>query len=384
MTRNASPHAGDADRPNRILIVDDEQAVRDILCEALAAFGYETRSAADAKTALDQARAMRFDLVLSDIDMPEISGVELLRELKRDAEDLDVVMVTGVIDADTAVRTIRDGASDYVTKPFNLEEVRLVVERTLEKRRLIVENRAYQADLEAKVDERTRALRHKTDEVARLYDELENSYETTLRSLVTALDFRDNETQGHSLRVVEYTMTVAKRLGIREPELTWIRRGALLHDVGKIGIPDAILRKPGKLTDDEWDVMKKHPEMGYEMLREIQFLERALDIVLCHQERYDGSGYPAGLAGEQIPLGARIFAVVDTFDAMTSDRPYRAALSIDDARVEVQKFAGRQFDPAVADAFLAIPAATWRAIREQVHREVRALSREGRERRAAT
>jgi HD-GYP domain-containing protein (c-di-GMP phosphodiesterase class II) len=162
-------------------------------------------------------------------------------------------------------------------------------------------------------------------------------------------------------------------MGLAESELTWIRRGAILHDVGKIGISDGILRKPGKLNDSEWEEMRRHPEMGYRMLEPIRFLRPALDIVLCHQERYDGSGYPRGLEGDSIPLGARIFAVVDTFDAMTSDRPYRAALSIDAAREEIRVWSGRQFDPRVVEAFLGIEEDSWREIRQRAHERVIAL-----------
>ncbi|HKQ63133.1 MAG TPA: HD domain-containing phosphohydrolase [Candidatus Polarisedimenticolaceae bacterium] len=357
----------------RILVVDDELSVREILAEGLEAAGYETLSAASAADALDLLQRDSVDLVLTDIEMPGQTGLDLLRRVKREHADLDVIMVTGVVDADTAIHAIRQGASDYVTKPFNLEEVQIVVERTLEKRRLILENRAYQERLEELVAVRTQELLEKKQEVERLYRELESSYESTLQALVTALDFRDNETQGHSFRVVEYAMLVAERMGVQASELTWIRRGAILHDVGKIGVADAVLRKPGKLDPDEWEQMKKHPEMGYRMLQHIRFLEPALDIVLCHQERYDGSGYPRGLAGEQIPLGARIFSVVDTFDAMTSDRPYRAALSIQTARDEIRAWSGRQFDPRVAEAFLGIEEQAWNEIRERVHREVTAL-----------
>ena len=364
----------DPTRRNRVLIVDDEQAVREILSDGLASFGYLTETAPDGAAALAFLSTEPVHVVLSDIDMPEMSGIELLKLIKAEHPDLDVVMVTGVVDAETAVNAIRDGASDYVTKPFNLDEVCIVVERTLEKRRLVLENRAYQAHLEDKVALRTRELVEKNREVARLYHELRSSYEATLQALVTALDFRDNETQGHSLRVVEYAMTVADRLGVTEPERTWIRRGSLLHDVGKIGISDSILGKRGPLDPDEWIEMKRHPEMGYEMLREIRFLEPALDVVLCHQERWDGSGYPRGLQGDAIPLGARIFAVVDTFDAMTSDRPYRAALSIEIAREEISRFSGRQFDPKVARAFLGIPAETWKSIRAEVHEQVKSMS----------
>jgi len=355
---------------SRILIVDDELSVRELLTEGLETFGYRTRMAAGADAAYRMIQEEQPHLVLSDIDMPGKTGLELLDQVKKLNPDIEVVMVTGVIDADIAINSIRQGATDYVTKPFNLEEVRIVVDRTLEKRRLVLENRAYQQELEIKVEERTRELLEKKQEVERLYGELQESYESTLHALVTALDFRDNETHGHSWRVVEYAMLVACKLGLEEPELTWVRRGAILHDVGKIGVSDAILRKPGKLDAEEWEEMKNHPEMGYRMLQHIKFLEPALGIVLSHQERWDGGGYPRGLEGEEIPLGARIFAVVDTFDAMTSDRPYRPALSIEKAVEEVRTFAGTQFDPTVADAFLSIPIDTWNEIRERVHEQV--------------
>lgn len=357
----------------RILVVDDELSVREILAEGLEAFGFETEMAADADEAMAILEKERFHLLLTDVDMPGRTGIDLMGDAKKLFPDLDVIMVTGVVDAKTAIRAIREGAADYLTKPFNLEEVQIVVDRTFEKRRLIAENRSYQEHLEDLVELRTAEVVEKHGEIERLYSELQDSYESSLQALVTALDFRDNETQGHSYRVVQYAVMVAKVMGIGEPDLTWIRRGAILHDVGKIGIPDAILKKPGKLDPEEWEVMKRHPEMGYRMLEHIRFLEPALDIVLSHQERFDGSGYPRGLKGEEIPQGARVFAVVDTFDAMTSDRPYRKALSIDDACNEIKEWSGRQFDPAVAEAFLSLPVDSWREVRERVHREVTAL-----------
>jgi len=359
---------------SRLLVVDDELAIREVLADGLSVFGYNVRVASDAAGAFQAVREGDIALVLSDIDMPGESGIELLKRIKNYDRDVDVIMVTGVVDVDTAIRAIRVGASDYVTKPFNLEEVRIVVERTLRSRRLVLENRAYQQRLEERVEERTRELVEKKNEVERLYRDLKDSYESTLQALVAALDLRDNETLGHSTRVVEYAILVGTHLGVGEPELTWIRRGAILHDLGKIGVPDAILRKPGKLNELEWLEMRKHPEMGYRMLQHIRFLEPALDIVLCHQERWDGSGYPRGLTGEKIPLGARIFAVVDTFDAMTSDRPYRPALSIERARQEVGDFSGRQFDPRVAEAFLVIEPRHWQEIRDRVHQEAVAIA----------
>jgi len=356
-----------------ILIVDDDQAIRELLVEGLESFGHQALTASGAAEALELVRGRPIRLVLSDIDMPGVDGMQLLRMLKAHDADLDVVMVTGAIDAGTAVRAIRQGAADYVTKPFNLEEVQIVVERTLDKRRLILENRAHQERLEELVTLRTQEVLDKKREVERLYGELERSYEATLQALVTALDFRDNETQGHSYRVTEYTTVVARRMGLPDADVAWIRRGAILHDVGKIGVSDAVLRKPGKLDAREWEEMRRHPEMGYQMLRHIPFLQPALAIVLSHQERFDGTGYPQGLRGESIPLGARIFAVVDTFDAMTSDRPYRAALSAQAARDEIRRCAGTQFDPRVAQAFLDIAEATWEEIRQRVHHDVSGL-----------
>jgi putative two-component system response regulator len=348
--------------PAGILVVDDEPAIRDLLTEGLKESGYDCSAAANGFEALECLDRKRFSLVLSDIDMPTMDGVKLLQAVKEGHPDIEVVMITGVVDVEVALRAMRMGANDYLTKPFNLEEVRLTIEKALEKRRLVLENREYQKNLESKVAERTVELVLKRREIEELYEKLQVSYETTLEALAAALDTRDTETQGHSVRVSEYTVVIARRMGVADPELTEIRRGALLHDVGKIGIPDAVLRKPGKLTAQEWAEMKKHPEIGYRILSGINFLEKSLPIVIAHQERFDGSGYPRGLKGDEIPLGARIFAVVDTLDAMTSDRPYRSALDYETAREEIVRNSGIQFDPKVVEAFLSIPPEEWKAM----------------------
>ena len=357
-------------KPTRLLVVDDDLAVREVMAEGLQMAGYSVTAAGNAAEALQQIEKSAFDLVLTDIEMPGGSGTELLRVVRDRYPELDVIMITAVVDIDVALRAIRNGASDYLTKPFNLEQVKITVERTLEKRRLIIENREYQHHLEAKVEERTRELTVKNQEVSTLFAELQDTYQDTLEALVQALDLRDTETQGHSLRVVEFTAEIALALGIVEPELTEIRRGALLHDIGKIGIPDAILRKPAKLTPEEWEVMRTHPELGYQMLAGIRFLSKPRDIVICHQERFDGTGYPRGLRGEQIPLGARIFSVADTFDAMTSTRPYRTGLPYEVSRKEILDWSGRQFDPRVVEAFLRITPDRWIEIRQDVSRRI--------------
>ncbi|PYQ13743.1 MAG: two-component system response regulator [Acidobacteria bacterium] len=348
--------------PAGILVVDDEAAIRDLLSEGLRDMGYDCAVASNGFEALDHLKRRQFSLVLSDIDMPTMDGVKLLQTVREAYPDVEVVMITGVVDVEVALRAMRMGANDYLTKPFNLEEVRLTVENALEKRRLVKENREYQRNLEAKVEERTVELVLKRREIEDLYERLQVSYETTLEALAAALDTRDTETQGHSVRVSDYTVVIARRMGVEDPELTEIRRGALLHDVGKIGISDAVLRKPGKLSPEEWIEMRKHPEIGYRILSGIKFLEKSLPIVIAHQERYDGSGYPRGLKGEEIPLGARIFAVVDTLDAMTSDRPYRRALSYETARQEIIRNSGIQFDPSVVEVFLSIPPDDWKAV----------------------
>ena len=362
--------------PNDILVVDDDPAIRALMVEVLREHGHLPSEAMSAAAALQRLRAAPVDLVVSDINMPGMDGVDLLREIKSLRPDTEVIMLTALSDLETAMRTMRLGAIDYLTKPFNIEQVRLTVARALEHRRLLLENRAYRAGLESRVAERTAALERKTGEAEDLFRRLNESYQTTLEALATALDTRDAETLGHSVRVASYAVAVAQRMGVTGAGLTDIYRGALLHDVGKIGIPDAILRKPGKLTAAEWHEMRKHPEIGARMLEGIRFLQGAVSIVLCHQERWDGKGYPQRLQGTAIPLGARIFAVVDTLDAMTSDRPYRRALPYETARAEIIQFSGTQFDPGVVERFLEIPESEWEAIRARVLREVSARTTE--------
>ncbi len=343
----------------KILIVDDDPAVRAILMRYLEdeyPGCVDTHSPFDA---LNKIKHERFSLVISDVVMPGMSGTELLKFIKKHDPETAVIMVTGVMDINTAVDSLRMGAFDFVTKPFDLPSIRHAVRRALERRRLLVENRNYQEELERKVRERTEELNGALKEV-------EESYKDTLEALVTSLDAREHETQAHSQRVREYTLTLAREIGLKEDDLIQVGRGALLHDVGKIGVPDSILLKPGKLSADEWVEMKKHPAMGFEILRSIRFLEPAAEIVLAHQERWDGKGYPNGIRKDEIPLGARIFAVADTLDAMTSDRPYRKALSYQIALAEIRRCSGSQFDPDIVETFLGMPPDLWVSIHEHV------------------
>jgi len=344
----------------RILIVDDEDSVRDLLLRYLNGSDAECVTSSNATDAMTQLERQDFSLVISDILMPGISGIDLLRQAKQYQPELGFIMVTGLMDIHTAVDSLHMGAFDFITKPFAPARVRRSVEKALEQRRLTIKNRFYRESLEEEIRKRTFELNETLKEV-------EESYNITLEAMATALDAREHETQSHSQRVKKYTLTLAQHMGLRHEDLVQMERGALMHDVGKIGISDSILLKPGKLNDDEWREMKKHPQIGYNILQNIEFLAPAAEIVLCHQERWDGMGYPNQLDGEDIPLGARIFAVADTMDAMTSDRPYRKALTFQDVQNEVRRCSGYQFDPGVVEAFLDVPMETWKDIRDSMN-----------------
>jgi putative nucleotidyltransferase with HDIG domain len=351
----------------KILIADDEADIRELLGDYLDGEGYECLLASDAFEALDKFKSTsEIDLVMSDIRMPGKTGLELLGEIKDLDGDVMVIMISAVKDIESAIAAMSKGAYDYVAKPFKLTEVGLIAKKAIEKRRLVLENKKYQKRLEKMVEERTTELRN-------AYIRLDDTYKFTLRALVTALDTRDEETQGHSLRVVNYTLKLADLMGITDKEeLKVMEYGSLLHDIGKIGIPDAILRKPAKLTPEEWVIMKTHPTVGYHILHKIKFLEEASQIVLHHHERVNGSGYPSGMKGEDIPLGARIFAAVDTMDAMTSDRPYRKALSFEAVSEELKKYRGIQFDKDVIDAFHTVPLKFWEDLRVEMDEKFQA------------
>lgn len=339
----------------KILVVDDEEAIREVISTLLDAQGFRCTTCVNGKVGLETFRKDSYDLVLSDIVMPEMDGLKLLAELRMADPDVPAIMVTAMHDISIALEAIRAGAYDYILKPFEKDQLYLSVRRALEHRRLVLENRTYQSDLEQLVAERTRQL-------SIALQDLEQSYDYTLEALGGALDAKDAETEGHCQRVTAFTITIAKAMGVDNSLLRQIARGAFLHDIGKMGVPDQILRKPGPLTAQEREIMRRHCDIGYAVLERIPFLKEAAEIVLAHQEFYDGSGYPRGLKGEQIPLGARIFAVADTLDAMISDRPYRKALPISAARDEIRRFSGTQFDPQVVKVFLAQPEELWREL----------------------
>ncbi|HWG17713.1 MAG TPA: HD domain-containing phosphohydrolase [Acidobacteriaceae bacterium] len=356
---HAQPRAPEVE-PERILVVDDEPTVLRIVTAMLTVSGYDAYSAADASQAL---RHLQDDpgcsMVLADVMMAGGDGLHLLDCINADYPGMPVIMLTGLDDIRTATSAFRRGAVDYLLKPFDRAQLLAAVDRALDHRQLQRRNLEYRQNLEAIVSARTSRLR------AALQD-LERSYDITLEALGNALDLRDTETEGHSRRVTAYTVALARAIGIESGQLNIIARGAFLHDIGKIAIPDRILLKPGKLTPGEREIMREHCLRGYEMVRKIPFLREAAEIVYAHQETFNGSGYPRGLRGEEIPLGARVFAIADTLDAITSDRPYRKGRSFAEASLEIARCSGDQFDPKIVDLFLRIPESLWIDLRSRV------------------
>ena len=320
----------------RVLVVDDDPAIRRVLLRVLAA-GYDLREATSGEEAEAMFAAEGADLILSDLQMPGIGGLELLQRCKARDDTVAFILLTGAGSMENAIHALRLQADDYLLKPFNLEEVTLAVERALRHRALVRENRFYQQHLEDRVAEQAR--------------ELEDLFVDALLSLANAVEARDDYTGNHVGRVARRAVATGREMGITGDELRHLWVGALLHDIGKIAVPDDILRKPARLTDDEYEVMKRHPEIGAAIMSRSAFLQPALPAVLHHQERWDGTGYPAGLRGEEISLQGRIIAVVDTFDAIVSSRPYRAGRSPEVALAEIERCSGSQFDPAVVEAF---------------------------------
>ena len=355
------------ERKPRVLVVDDEPQVRAMIGSTLDRHGFDVELASSGRRALELLDSSNFDLVLTDIVMQDVNGIALLERIHSQQPDLPVVMVTAVHDIGVAIDSMRRGAYDYLLKPFEREHLMSTVRRALDHRQVLQESQNYQQSLEQMVRARTEMLRH-------AMEDLEHSYDVTLEALGDALDLKDSETEGHSKRVTAYTIALARAMGVPPAEIKVIARGAFLHDIGKMAIPDDILRKPGFLNDEEQDLMREHCARGYHMLRKIPFLSEAAEIVYSHQEHFDGSGYPNGLRGHAIPIGARIFAVADALDAITSDRPYRKAHSFDAAREEILRCSGTQFDPAVVEVFLKIPNELWQELRSEISGQNRRYS----------
>jgi putative nucleotidyltransferase with HDIG domain len=364
------PMSGDSPSPEqadsaaaRVLIVDDDAVVREAIGVVLSDEGYRCEMASGAEAALEMARKSAPHLVISDMKMPGRDGLWLLDRLRRERPDTAVVMLTAYGDTEAAVECLRRGATDYLLKPPRSTDLLRAIERALSRRRDERARERYRSSLQ-------RSVRETAVDLRRALAEVETAYNSTLYALVAALDAREHETGDHSLRVGRFTLALADRLGVPQADRHDLFRGALLHDIGKIGVPDAILLKPGPLDETEWDEMRKHPQIGFNILRSIGFLKVPAEIVLSHQERYDGTGYPRAQRGNEIHIGARIFAVADALDAMVNDRPYRRSIGYERALAEIARQSGTQFDPAVVAALMAIGQA---GVETLAHLETRPL-----------
>lgn len=329
-----------APETRRCLIVDDEPYLRKVLLHVMAGDGFACDEASNGAEALELLAKHPVDLVLSDLRMPVMSGMELLREVRARHPDTAMVMITAVADVEVAVSCLAIGASDYVVKPYQLEDVRARVSQALEKRQLVLENRAYRENLEDLVKAQARRI--------------EELFLGGIQSLAEALEVKDRYTRGHSIRVSQYSVIIAEGIGLGGEMLRQIELGGHVHDIGKIGVREAVLNKPGRLTADEYQHIMTHPVLGWRILQPLfRDAPHALAVVRSHHERFDGRGIPDGLRADAIPLEARVAAAADALDAMTSNRPYRtAAMTLEAAIGEIRDKRGQQFDPVVVDSLV--------------------------------
>jgi putative two-component system response regulator len=318
-----------------ILIVDDEHSGRETLQSVLEGEGYDLIMAENGPQAIEKAKSYLPDVILLDVMMPGMTGFEVCERIRNDPQvaEIPIIILTALDDRESLLTGLKAGADDFISKPFDRFELRA---------RLIGITRL----------NRYHKLVQEREKLQEAHSKLLEAYGATIEGWSHAMDLRDRETEGHSRRVTELTLQLAKAFGMSDEQLTHIRHGALLHDMGKLGVPDSILHKPDKLTPEEWDIMRKHPQFAYDMLYPIEYLRMALDIPFCHHEKWDGTGYPRGLKNNEIPLAARIFAVVDVWDALISDRYYRPAWKNEDALAYIRQQSGTHFDPQIVDLFL--------------------------------
>ncbi|RJP20050.1 MAG: response regulator [Deltaproteobacteria bacterium] len=324
-----------------VLVVDDEEFLRSIVRERLELAGYTVDEACNGKDALGKLAGddHRYEVLITDIRMPEMDGITLLREWGKRCPSTAGIVMSANAELDTAVSALKMGACDYITKPFNFDVLLITIENALRKKDLERQLQDYRTNLERKVQDQT--------------DVINSMYARSIDAMIKALEAKDFYTRGHSQRVTIYSVATAKEMGQSESEVEHLRRASVLHDLGKIGVREAVLNKPGKLTDEEFAEIIRHPETAVRILEPIPFFQPLLPSILHHHERWDGRGYPGRLSGERIPLASRIMAVADTFDAMTSTRAYRKALPVTDANTEIRRCSGTQFDPDIVPYFLA-------------------------------
>ncbi|MGI5822392.1 MAG: HD domain-containing phosphohydrolase [Dethiobacteria bacterium] len=330
----------------KIMVVDDELGPREAL-KMILRDDYEVSTASCGAEALAHLDAEEFDLVILDIRMPDINGIDLLALVKSKVPETEVVMITAYASVETATNALRRGALDYLIKPFDSSAVKEVVKKGLVRRTRQAALLKKQSELQVV----NASLRTKIDNARQ---NIQNHYLETVRSLVAAIDAKDSYTKGHQERVAFFTGILGEKIGLPEEEKKVLWQAAILHDIGKIGVPEQILRKTGRLTEQEFKIIKQHPVIGAEIISPVGFLQKERPIILYHHEKFDGTGYPEGLRGKQIPYGARIIAVADALDAMLSNRPYAPAKTPVQVREELRRCAGTQFDPQVAEIALEV------------------------------
>lgn len=345
------------DSEKSLLIIDQDSAKCSLLTNYFSA-KYCCDGTDSIEAALEKIKKREYSVILTAFSLPSVNGTDLIPVLQKQSPRSVFIFISEHEAVGNTVRAFRAGAFEVIQKPFNLKKIETAVEKAFAKYEVKYLKDRYQYHLEELVSERTA-------ELDKALEEVENSYRITLKALVQALETRDFETHGHSERVVTFSLRLGHELGLEKEIFRDLELGALLHDIGKIGVPDAILRKPAKLNDEEWAKMKLHPLHGQNILRNIKFLEGAARVVAQHHEKWDGTGYPYGLRGEDIDINARIFSVVDAFDAMISDRVYRRGCSYEDAVAELERCSGTQFDPLIVEAFKQIPKEDWQILRER-------------------
>jgi len=326
-------------RDLRLLVVDDEEFIRGVIRERMEIEGFFVDEAQDGRQALAKLGKGGYSVLLTDIRMPEMDGIALLQEVSRRFPDMARIVMTAYAELDTAVAAMKNGAFDYILKPFRFDVLFVTIRNALHKKAIERQLQDHQVNLENRVKEQTELIN--------------KMYVRAINALIKALEAKDFYTRGHSQRVTRYSVAIGQEMGLSPDHLKELRRAASLHDLGKIGVRDAILNKPGKLTDEEIGEVLRHPEMATRILSPIPFFRKLLPSILHHHERFDGLGYPGRIKGKDIPLDSRIMAVCDAYDAMTSDRAYRAALPAEDAAAEILRCSGTQFDPEIVSVFLS-------------------------------
>ena len=325
----------------KILIADDDTQIIAILTDYLTSQNYEVKSTPQGSVALIELQQNYYDLCLLDIKMPDLSGLDILSKIRQDDKKYtSIIMLTGIKDIDAVLTAMRNGADDYIQKPFHLEELGISIRKTLENRRIKLENIRYKTELEKEVEEKTK--------------EIKEAYFGMIHAFANAIEMRDSYTGNHIKKVSRIAVLLGKGMGFSKKKLEELNIAAILHDIGKIGIPDDILTKPSALTKIEYDKIKKHPEIGYDIIKNIESMRPIMPYILYHQERFNGTGYPKGLKGEKIPVEVRILSLADALEAMTSDRPYRKKMTLEEAYEEIISNAGKQFDPNIVDIFVKL------------------------------